>query len=357
MSLQKFKSLSGSSVLGIAALVAVLLVGVVAIPPLRSGILSSLDAGREYLLFGAASDSFEFEESAGEGEGGTPKKRGTFRRIVTAPVRLFAGIFRRGGSKDSLAIRPASEKEIDRMKLIPMQRTRSSADLMADIGEPVDTEATVAHRAAQNLFDEAINQHDRGRLDAAIEKLAAATVLAPTFAEAYNMLGVCYDQKRQFQSAQQEYGKALRLDRQNARYLNNLGYSYYLAGDDGEAIKWYRKGLKVTPQDRRLHNNLGMAFGRKGDMPKAREHFMIAVGQTGTHLNLGYIFNQQGQYEEAIRQYQLALQTDAQSVSALGNLAQLYERTGRLREAAQIGEQYRRVVAVNQQKEESTDQE
>ncbi len=182
MSLQKFKSLSGSSVLGIAALVAVLLVGVVAIPPLRSGILSSLDAGREYLLFGAASDSFEFEESAGEGEGGTPKKRGTFRRIVTAPVRLFAGIFRRGGSKDSLAIRPASEKEIDRMKLIPMQRTRSSADLMADIGEPVDTEATVAHRAAQNLFDEAINQHDRGRLDAAIEKLAAATVLAPTFA-------------------------------------------------------------------------------------------------------------------------------------------------------------------------------
>jgi hypothetical protein len=27
---------------------------------------------------------------------------------------------------------------------------------------------------------------------------------------------------------------------------------------------------------------------------KAREHFIIAVGETGAHLNLGYLFNQQG---------------------------------------------------------------
>ena len=361
MSLQNFKRLSrrsGVVVLAICLLV-VLLLGVTAIPPLRSGIISSLETGGEYLLFEASPVGFEEAELTEEGT--TPKKRGAFRKIVTAPVRLFAGLFRRGNREDSLAIRQASDREIDGMKLIPMQRTRSSAEMMADIGEPVDTEATVAHRAAQNLFDEAIRlqerQHEPGRLDAAIEKLAAATVLAPSFAEAYNMLGVCYDQKGQFKTAQQEYEKALRLDRQNARYMNNLGYSLYLAGNDNEAIKWYRKGLKVTPQDRRLHNNLGMAYGRKGNMPKAREHFVIAVGETGAHLNLGYIFNQQGQYEESIRQYQLALQGDAQSIPALASLAQLYERTGRLREAAQIGEQYRRVVALNQQKDQSAGQE
>jgi Flp pilus assembly protein TadD len=229
--------------------------------------------------------------------------------------------------------------------------------MMADTGQPVDAEATVAHRAAQNLFDDAVNQHERGRVESAIEKLTAALVIAPDFAEAYNMLGVCYDQKHQYPAAQQEYEKALKHDRTNARYMNNLGYSFYLAGDDGQAIKWYRRGLKEAPQDKRLHNNIGMAYGRKGNMPKAREHFIIAVGETGAHLNLGYLFNQKGEYEESIRQYQLALNAQPDSLPALGSLAQLYERTGRLRESAKVSEQYRRVVAINQQKDQSVEQE
>jgi Flp pilus assembly protein TadD len=353
MTNRNFKHLFRQRVLAVTLIAVVLLIGVAAIPPLRSGILSSLDAGSEYLLFEANPQAFE--ESGGVDESGRPKKRGAFRRIVTAPVRLFVGIFKRG-NKDSLTARDASRSEIDGMKMIPMQRTKGSAEIMADLGEPVDAEATVSHRAAQSLFDEAVNQHDTGRVDSALEKLVAATVLEPSFAEAYNMLGVCYDQKRQFQSAQQEYQKALKIDRTNARYMNNLGYSFYLSGNDDESIDWYRKGLKVTPHDRRLHNNIGLAYGRKGKMQKAREHFIIAVGETGAHLNLGYIFNQQGQYEEAIRQYQLALGAQPQSLPALSNLTQLYERTGRLREAAQVGEQYRQAVAVNQQKDQSVDQ-
>ncbi|NDD64130.1 MAG: tetratricopeptide repeat protein, partial [Acidobacteria bacterium] len=341
---------------------------------LKSKIEAEIEAGRGGDLGSAPGGDIQLNESASEsggelgsesdgepGENGTanearPRKRGVLRKIVVAPVRLFVGIFRRG-NRDSLAIRQAKSGEVDRMKLLPVQRTRGSEELMADTGQPVDSEATVAHRAAQNLFDDAVSQFDKGRVEPAIEKLNAAIVLAPDFAEAYNMLGVCYDQKQQYAAARQEYEKALRIDRANARYMNNLGYSCYLAGDDGQAIKWYRRGLKETPQDKRLHNNLGMAYGRKGNMSKAREHFIIAVGETGAHLNLGYLFNQRGEYEESIRQYQLALNAHPESLPALGSLAQLYERTGRLREAAQVSEQYRRVVAISQQRDHSVEQE
>lgn len=387
MSLQKLRARVGHSVpvTVAAALMAVVLLVVILVAvsrPLRDGVISSLDAGREYLLVEAESMILEYEseeaESSSVSDGspadsvasdgnvvtddkeatneGRAKKRGAFRKIVTAPVRLFVGIFRRG-NRDSLAIRNAKSGDIDRLKLLPVQRTRGSEEMMADTGQPIDAEATVAHRAAQNLFDNAVNEFDKGRVEAAIEKLEAATVLTPNFAEAYNMLGVCYDQKQQYQAAQQEYEKALKLDRTNARYLNNLGYSYYLAGNDGQAIKWYRKGLNETPRDKRLHNNLGMAYGRKGNMSKAREHFIIAVGETGAHLNLGYLFNQRGEYEESIRQYQLALNAQPESLPALGSLAQLYERTGRLQEAAKVSEHYRRVVAISQQRDQSVEQE
>ncbi|MFZ4985519.1 MAG: tetratricopeptide repeat protein [Blastocatellia bacterium] len=390
MSLHRLKGQFGRSVPVTVALLSVaglllVVVTVAAVRPLREEIVSSLDAGREYLLVEAESMILESEleeggvpaEGSTEAEGRTrtdgddeksekdgkdgkdgekPKRRGTFRKIVTAPVRLLVGIFRRG-DRDSLAIRNAKSSDIDRLKLLPVQRTRGSEEMMADTGQPVDAEATVAHRAAQNLFDDAVNQHERGRVESAIEKLTAALVIAPDFAEAYNMLGVCYDQKHQYPAAQQEYEKALKHDRTNARYMNNLGYSFYLAGDDGQAIKWYRRGLKEAPQDKRLHNNIGMAYGRKGNMPKAREHFIIAVGETGAHLNLGYLFNQKGEYEESIRQYQLALNAQPDSLPALGSLAQLYERTGRLRESAKVSEQYRRVVAINQQKDQSVEQE
>lgn len=353
MSVNKIKRLISQPVVTIFLIATVLLAGVTAIPPLRTGLLNYLDTGTNLLLFDGVEDEGEAADKGAQPA--EARKPGTFKRIVTAPVRLVVGLFKR--KNDPMAVRQATDKEIEKMKMIPLQRTQNgSSEQMADTGAPVAGEGHVAQLAAQNLFEEAVNLHDRGRIDAALEKLVAATVLQPNFAEAYNMLGVCYDQKYQYQAAQAEYKKAIKIEQDNGRYLNNIGYSYYLSGDEGAAIKWYKKGLKVTPHDRRLHNNLGLAYGRKGEYGKARDHFILAVGETGALLNLGFIYSQQGKYEEAIRQYQLALGAQPQSLPALSNLAQLYERTGRLREAAQLGEQYKKLVASNQQKEQAVDQ-
>jgi Flp pilus assembly protein TadD len=341
--------------------IALALAAVVAIPSVRSRVMANLDSGANLFLFDEDISEEASEEAAeeaspdGNNDAATKgKKRNGFKRVVTAPVRLFARLFKRNNN-DEMAMRNAKEKDLEKMKIIPVNRSQDGAPGAEDANS-LTPEGLTTEAAAKNLFEEAIELHDKGRLDGAIEKLVAATVLRPKFAEAFNLLAVCYDEKGQYRLAQEEYKRALKIEPNNARFLNNLGYSYYLSNDFGAAIKYYNKGLKITPNDRRMHNNIGLAYGRKGDYEKAKQHFLIAVGPTGANLNLGYVYSQQGKFDEAIKYYEAALQSQPQSLPALSNLASLYERIGRLREAAALNEQYKRLAVAAQQKDQTVDQ-
>jgi Flp pilus assembly protein TadD len=250
----------------------------------------------------------------------------TFKKIVTAPVRLFARLFRRGDSNLAKVTAP---------KIEPVDKRDASL-------------ATAIEREAAATFEQAIELHEKKQLDAAIAKLTAVVGMQPNNSEAYNLLGVCYDEKGQFKDAQDEYQKAIKLEPINARFLNNLGYSYYLTNKDKQAIKWYQKALKFTPEDRRIQNNLGLAFGRRGEFAKAKEQFVKAVGEHGALLNLGYIYSQQGRYPQAIEQFEAALKLQPSSLVTMTSLAQVYDRVGRAREAAVLQEQYKKQSVSSQ---------
>lgn len=345
----------------IIALAGVLaLAGLTAIPSLRRDLTSKLDAGANLLLLDGDVD--DPAEDAGENsddnavgtDGKKAEKPSGFKRAVSAPGRWMARLFKRGG--DNKVAKRTEAKDFERMKIVPVNRTEhgvpGEAGQIADTNSAART-ATTSEANAQNLFEEGVRLHDKGRLDGAIEKLMAATLVNPSLAEAFNLLAVCYDEKGNYKAAQDEYKKALKLDPNNARFLNNLGYSYYLAGDNGNAVKWYGKGLKLTPNDRRMHNNIGLAYGRKGDFDKARQHFVLAVGDAGADLNIAYVYSQQGKYDEAIRHYEAALRAQPNSLPAMSNLAQLYDRTGRVREAAILNDQYKKLSVAAQAKEQS----
>ncbi len=301
-------------------------------------------------------------------------KPGLLKRIVTSPGRLVARLFRgkNQSQKDqdqSARLSRPTAKDIEKFKSVPVSRTRdgmgsevareelytSSASATAPPAvitpaPPAESIAATIERTAANLFDQATELQEKGLIDNTIDKLGQALTLKPNLAEAHNLMGVCFDQKTMFVAAQSEYQRAIKIESGNPRFLNNLGYSYYLAGDNSNAVKWYKKALKYTPDDKRLHNNLGLAYGRRGDHKKALEHFTRSVGEAGAHLNLGFVLNQQGQAEEAIKEYELALRLQPQSLTALASLVPLYERTGRLREAAYASEMQKR-VSVSQREQ------
>lgn len=333
-------------------------VAVVVIAALGIGTLTAAPSVRTRLAanFDSSANLFLFDDAPGTGDAQTGKKDNAFKRVFGAPFRLMSRMFKR--KDDGFAMKKPTDKELEKMRVIPVSRTRNGLpDQIADAANGTTTESTTAELAAQTLFEEAVGLHDNGRLDGAVEKLVAATVLQPNFSEAYNLLGVCYDEKGQFKQAQEEYKKALKIESNNARFLNNAGYSYYLAGDFGNSVKHYNRGLKITPNDRRMHNNIGLAYGRKGDFDKARQHFTIAVGEVGASLNLGYIYSQQGKYDEAIKYYETALKMKPDSLPAMSNLAQLYDRSGRLREAAVLHEQYKKLSTSEKEKDQTADKE
>jgi Flp pilus assembly protein TadD len=256
--------------------------------------------------------------------GGTAQKDGsTFKKIVTAPVRLFVRLFRRENNNVAKTPTPANEAA-----------TKGGSDV-----------ATAIEREAAEIFNQAVELHEKKQLDAAIAKLTAVVGMQPNNSEAYNLLGVCYDEKGQFRAAQDEYKKATKLEPINARFLNNLGYSYYLANNDKQAIKWYQKALKFTPDDRRIMNNLGLALGRRGEFAKAKEQFVKAVGEHGAYLNLGFIYSQQGRYQQAIEQFEAALKLQPSSLVTMNSLAQVYNRVGRARESEMLQEQSRKLAS------------
>ncbi|MDQ3011823.1 MAG: tetratricopeptide repeat protein, partial [Acidobacteriota bacterium] len=105
----------------------------------------------------------------------------------------------------------------------------------------------------------------------------------------------------------------------------------------------------------RMHNNIGLAYGRKGEYDKAKQHFTVAVGEVGSNLNLGYIYSQLGKYDEAIKSYETALKMKPDSLPAMSNLAQLYDRTGRLRDAAVLHDQYKKLSVAEKEKDQVGD--
>lgn len=352
-------------------LTALIIVGLFAlapmsIPALRSELISAIHPNATIAHIDGEPDDLAEDASEPVDPASPPApgdKPGLFKRLITSPARLMTKLFRgkdRNQKDQSARLSRPTAKDIEKFRSVPVSRTRdgmgsevareelytSSASAAATPATPAPLAESIAatvERTAANLFDQATELQEKGLIDNAIERLGQALTLKPNLAEGHNLMGVCFDQKTMFVAAQSEYHQAIKIESGNPRFLNNLGYSYYLAGDNANAVKWYKKALKYTPDDKRLHNNIGLAYGRKGESKKALEHFTRSVGEAGSHLNLGYVLNQQGRSEDAIKEYETALRLQPQSLTALSSLVPLYERTGRLREAAYASEMQKKI--------------
>src|SRR5215510_2031009 len=129
---------------------ALALIVVIATPDLRSRLNSSLNSGANFFLFDddeteEASERAS-EEASPDGKAAAPRKSSGFRRVMTAPVRLFARLFR-GKSNNDISMKKASDKDLDKMRVIPMNRSQNG--IMADAGARITPEATTAEASSK----------------------------------------------------------------------------------------------------------------------------------------------------------------------------------------------------------------
>jgi len=144
--------------------------------------------------------------------------------------------------------------------------------------------------------------------------------------------GVDLYHQRDYAKAIQAYQKVIEIDPGYAEAYNNLGIIYQEAGDFDRALSTYQKAVEINPRYEKALNNLGVLLYLKGRYEESVRAFQKALtlnaNNIESHINLGILFKKQGQVDQAIESYQRALAINPLHGEAHYNMALLYEQLG-----------------------------
>jgi 4-amino-4-deoxy-L-arabinose transferase-like glycosyltransferase/thioredoxin-like negative regulator of GroEL len=99
-----------------------------------------------------------------------------------------------------------------------------------------------------------------------------------SFARSHYILGVGLTQRGDLEGAAREYYHALKIDPEYAEAWNNLGRLYFEAGQLDQARVCWEKALRFDPELAEAMNNLGSLAAAAGDYGAAAERFEAACG-------------------------------------------------------------------------------
>jgi O-antigen biosynthesis protein len=212
--------------------------------------------------------------------------------------------------------------------------------------------AVCYQKAVQYAVDHAQAHHELAEVLSHLEQWSEAIIsyrqaikYNPDFSWSYNNLGYALIQMSQWQEAIPVYQKAIELNRDFSWSYYNLAEAYSKTNQWSQAADLYQKAAAIQPDLPQLSQKIGHALYHRGhqDLDEALQHFKLAIEQEPQellvyhqaiaidktnlelYLKLGDLLIQQGQLDEGIVTYQMALQVHPQNS----------EVTARLKEALQ----------------------
>jgi tetratricopeptide (TPR) repeat protein len=181
-----------------------------------------------------------------------------------------------------------------------------------------------------------------GKLEAAQKELALVLVHRPEMLQAHEALGLVFLQRKQYPLAIDEFQYVLAQDPRRAKTYHLLGVTFLESGRTDRAVhalktattlnprqlsslialskaylerKEYRQAaasLKqaqaLAPQSQKVNQLLGLALAGQKQYPQALEAFMKAGDEAQAYNNIGVYYFIDGQYEEAAKCFQRALE-------------------------------------------------
>ncbi|MGH7277687.1 MAG: tetratricopeptide repeat protein, partial [Candidatus Rokuibacteriota bacterium] len=114
---------------------------------------------------------------------------------------------------------------------------------------------------------------DPARWDEAVEAYRRVVAIDPSYAAAWNNLGLLLHRMGRYAEARTAYGEALARDPGLCEAAYNLGSLNEDEGAVEEAIGQYRLALDLSPDYADAHFNLAAALARSNRGPEARRHW------------------------------------------------------------------------------------
>ncbi|NOX09298.1 MAG: tetratricopeptide repeat protein [Gammaproteobacteria bacterium] len=248
-----------------------------------------------------------------------------------------------------------------RMGLVYKQKGNSEAALNEF------EQALMINPASPEVLNEVIiTQLAMGREVDAEERLNAILKDKPDHASASRLLGMVYLAQKKFDKAEKLFVKQVDANKENGAGYRQLAYSRMMRGDMDGAEKFYKQGIAALPNDARLKMGLGKLYEQRKDIDAAltiynevlavnpdyvaaliaksnvlamksdaeglenvlRHLQTVAPEGSEGHFRMGRLYKAKGQLEEALSEFEKALERAPESADLLSELIQLQLRLG-----------------------------
>jgi tetratricopeptide (TPR) repeat protein len=157
---------------------------------------------------------------------------------------------------------------------------------------------------------------DLGNRTAAIEMFKKATEIDPKdYVLAYVNLGIVYAALGRLDDAEEAYRRAIETAPSLAYAYSGLGMIYFAKGENEKAIELCKKAIELNPDLPNSYNDLGTLYGAmeklQDSMAAYKKAIQIAPGYGAAHYNLAVTYFKNGQYDLAIKEYDIAIRLGA----------------------------------------------
>jgi len=207
------------------------------------------------------------------------------------------------------------------------------------------------HPTVQNMDHLADAYYKSKDLTKAREYYQKAITIDPSFVNAYEALGRIAADSGSWGQVIKYSQRTIALNPQNPEAYLDLGEAYRILGESPQVVETYSRLLDVFPDDEKIDVKVIEAYGRAiAESPhdelykEKREEVLADFEQLSKrkkytavdYYNLGFLYEQVGGKEEAMRFYTKAVQMKPDYKQALYNLANLYRDAGNLKIAVAL---------------------
>jgi type IV pilus assembly protein PilF len=153
-------------------------------------------------------------------------------------------------------------------------------------------------------------------------------------ARAHVDLGAAYLQQGKYEIALSEFNEATQIDPSYAPAYNGLGLVYAALGEDAKADEGYKKAISLQPRNSESHNNYGIFLCDRKRYDESIKHFLEAVKNplystpNLAYANAGICSTRKNDVKNAEVYLNKALQIQPLTHSAATQLAEIQFKRG-----------------------------
>ncbi|HTY41083.1 MAG TPA: tetratricopeptide repeat protein [Thermoanaerobaculia bacterium] len=141
--------------------------------------------------------------------------------------------------------------------------------------------------------------------------------------------------------AEKAFKECLKDDPKNPEVLDGLGVAMLMQARYKDSLVPFDKAVGYAPENGAFRNNRGVALMELGEFKRAQDDFLVAAASQSSDdrlsatINLGRLFQRQGDYAAAESQFSSAIAHDPKNYAAFVGRAVAKESAGNLEGAAE----------------------